>query len=239
MSVTQAALAIVGAIVGSSVLTMIAVWLWLRYRRLRRRRENGGSRSGSGSSRRASSLSGASSNPSRADISYPRSVGGTGYYGGGYGYGAYDADLKGEVLQTPRRPPEVAAAVSGGVGSEDEGERRGLGFLRGLQRGINGNGNRGKPKKIKFGLFPRPRGTNSPAAKEMAEADATTVGGSQRGSTATPPSLDAWLRAGAVSPFGVLEEEPGEPDGKGTDWPFGKDGPSSGSGGGSSDAARK
>lgn len=207
MSVTQAAVAVVGATVGSSLLTIGAVVLVLRYKRNRKRRR-------SALSRRATT------------IGYPAFAGsssGANYYepgayetrAGGVGFGA---DVK-EPL-----PTAVAAASRGSVGPTAVGY---------ATSGDPGDGGAGfhlrTPPRGKFTLFPRDKdeflagGSRGTTPDGGGGGDDAASPGEKRVSRFLPPSLDTWLRAGTVSPFGAIGKNTPSP-GKAQNWPLSRPG---------------
>ncbi|CAK7222071.1 hypothetical protein SBRCBS47491_004745 [Sporothrix bragantina] len=101
VSVTQAALAIVGAFVGSSLLTILAFYLVLRYKTNRKRR-------------RTRLIA------TRGDIGYPKVVDSDDDNGGKYGY---PIDLK--------DPPRKSVGGGGGTGEETSFEKPEAAYLRG------------------------------------------------------------------------------------------------------------
>ncbi|QBZ53802.1 hypothetical protein PoMZ_09492 [Pyricularia oryzae] len=171
VSVTQAALAVVGTFIGSSLISILVFYLILRYRRNRMAKDE----------------------KKRPPISYPHSfrkeASGLGAaYGstdnlvsrGGYNNNGYPNDVK----EPPYKPAGAAA-----------GSRENAGYP--LQRSSS---NYGDPVAIdnntpgaRFSLFPKPS-VQSP----------TDTTANPNGGTAAFPSLDTWLRAGQVSPFGTL-----------------------------------
>ncbi|KAK1772343.1 hypothetical protein QBC33DRAFT_510217 [Phialemonium atrogriseum] len=208
VSVTQAAVAVVGATVGSSLLTIGAVVLVLRYKRNRKRRR-------SALSRRATT------------IGYPAFAGsssGANYYEpGAYETRAGDgfgADVK-EPLPTAVpaasrvsvAPTAIGYATSGSPGGDG-----GAGFhLR-------------TPPRGKFTLFPRDKdeflagGSRGTSPDGGGGGDDDTAGpGEKRVSKFLPPSLDTWLRAGTVSPFGAISKNSPSP-GKAQNWPLSRPG---------------
>ena len=218
VSVTQAALAIVGAIIGSSLLTIVGFTLVLRYRRIKRRK-----------SRLEAS--------SRDNISYPAlaqtsNAGyGPGAFGGGGG-GATNAygfpfDLKEPPRAAPSGPlglqrnPEVRISRSSSSNASGVGAG-GVGFATsdyGPQAARVTSGDREfmlkDAPKGKFSLFPRAQDSPQPSASTLAAGSPQSQA---RGSKIFPPSLDTWLRAGTVSPFGTLQKDREKP--KRIDWPM-------------------
>ena len=228
VSVTQAALAIVGAIIGSSLLTIIGFTLVLRYRRIKRRK-----------SRLEAS--------SRDNISYPAlaqtsNAGyGPGAFGGGGGANnafGFPFDVKEPPRAAPSGPlglqrnPEVrisrsssssAASGVGGVAMSGAG----VGFATsdyGPQAARVTSGDREftlkDAPKGKFSLFPRAQDSPQPSASTLAAGSpqSRSPQSQARGSKIFPPSLDTWLRAGTVSPFGTLQKDREKP--KRVEWPM-------------------
>ena len=217
VSVTQAALAIVGAIIGSSLLTIVGFTLVLRYRRVKRRK-----------SRLEAS--------SRDNISYPAlaQTSNAGYGPGAFGAGANNAfgfpfDLKEPPRAAPSGPlglqrnPEVrisrSSSSASGVGVNMSG---GVGFATsdyGPQAARVTSGDReftlNDAPKGKFSLFPRAQDSPQPSASTLAAGSPQSQA---RGSKISPPSLDTWLRAGTVSPFGTLQKDREKP--KRVEWPM-------------------
>jgi hypothetical protein len=217
--VTQAAVAVVGATVVSSLLTIGAFVLVLRYKRNRKRRRT----------LRAAATDG---------ISYPALNGSSnGYEPGGYEANAgFPSDIK--------EPPRAVVAPDGG------GDRNTttIGYAT---SGHTANPSDGSsdfhlrtPPKGKFTLFPRSReeGERLRSASPNgsiggdSESNYSSGGGGgderasqqpqqQRASMMVPPSLDTWLRAGTVSPFGTLDKGNGTPIAKkGPNWPLSRKG---------------
>ncbi len=202
MSVTQAALAIVGAIIGSSLVTILAFMLILRYRRLKRRQ-----------SRIAAS--------SRNNISYPAL---SKTSNAGYGPNTYENQFGGprvvdangfpvEIKQPPRAAgmgqERVDSMSSYGSGSE----LMGLGFAT-SNYGQEAKNPASQDKNFTLKDAPKGKFSLFPQAKDDPQPSASTAVGSSpksqtRGSKIFPPSLDTWLRAGtSVSPFGTLQKGP-------------------------------
>ncbi|KAK3344165.1 hypothetical protein B0T25DRAFT_573124 [Lasiosphaeria hispida] len=244
LSVTQTALAVVGGIIGSSLLTVVAFFLILRYRRSRQRRRSAHMR---GASRAANisypELKGSSSNAAsggrvggyrasdvesnystddsgyRVDIKEPLpvavqgslsrsgTVNGRGTPGVGYALSYYG----------PGQPGAVNNNTSGG---------NGMGGVT-MSTGSNnkaGGFRLGDAPRGKFTLFPKSNNGSqenmSSASGPPSSAISTTMtassSGSGRGSPLQQqqprssksyiPSLDTWLRAGTVSPFGTIRK---------------------------------
>ena len=217
VSVTQAALAIVGAIIGSSLLTIVGFTLVLRYRRIKRRK-----------SRLEAS--------SRDNISYPAlaqtsNAGyGPGAFGGGAAANAYGFpfDLKEPPRAAPSGPlglqrnPEVRISRSSSSSSASGRGMGGVGFATsdyGPQAARVTSGDREftlkDAPKGKLSLFPRAQDSPQPSASTLAAGSPQSQA---RGSKIFPPSLDTWLRAGTVSPFGTLQKDGEKP--KRVEWPM-------------------
>ena len=227
---TQAALAVVGSIIASSLLTVGAFYLVLRLKRNRRRRSR--------------DLRGGGNN-----ISYPRSDASGTPYGSESSFVRYAAE-KGLAPPAPAAPaPVMAGANRASLGSVQDLPREGgvavvagspappvIGRPPGSRRGPGGSqGSNGGPSYALFPKTPSPSGRASPAGAHSREAsDAPSsrysgVGGSgPRGSavgigaamTSSPrpaPSLAQWLKSGTtVSPFGPLQQRTSHA------WPFDK-----------------
>lgn len=227
VSVTQAAVAVVGATVLSSLLTIGAFVLVLRYKRNRKRRRT---------LRAAAAGEG---------ISYPALNGASnGYEPGGYESNAgFPADIK--------EPPPAATANRN---SEDNGR---IGFATSGYDATISNRNRSDsnsndkdfhlrtPPKGKFTLFPKSReererqadagrsfspdgGDSESNYSSTSREDRAPSRQDERASRVLPPSLDTWLRAGTVSPFGTLNKnndaaQP-QPAKRGPNWPLSRQG---------------
>ncbi|KAK0613603.1 hypothetical protein B0T14DRAFT_569633 [Immersiella caudata] len=216
LSVTQTALAVVGGIIGSSLLTVAAFFLILRYRRNKR------SASRTNNTIGYPDLKGSSSNAT-----------GGGRIGGGYisddAESVYSTDANGyrRDIKTPmpiavrtslnsRAPtPGIGYAVSyytpkgaasGPIKSSNNnnGNNSNTSSMSGTTAGFQ----LGDPPKKQFTLFPKTTST--------VDLSTPTTGGSGRGtpqmtlqrtSKGFVTSLDAWIRAGTVSPFGTLKKE--------------------------------
>lgn len=173
VSVTQAALAVVGTFIGSSLITVLAFYLILRYRRNRMEKD------------------GKKRPPISSPHSFRKEASGLGAaYGstdnlvdrGGYNNNGYPNDVK----EQPYKPA-----------GDDFGGRDKVGYP--VQRSsstyddpvtINNN----NAPSARFSLFPKRSGQG------LAEPTANPTGGPE----SAVPSLDTWLRAGQVSPFGTL-----------------------------------
>ncbi|CAK7203048.1 hypothetical protein SEUCBS139899_005777 [Sporothrix eucalyptigena] len=232
VSVTQAALAIVGAFVGSSLLTILAFYLVLRYKTNRKRR-------------RTRLIA------TRGDIGYPKQLNDDNDSDNGGAYG-YPIDLK----DPPRR------SIGGGGGDEASFEKPEAAYMRGsggppnLNK-VQGEGGAGfgfaafgsgsgssmmaggagevagrkdsvpVNGRSSFSLFPKtpPTGeqgqqvTSQPAGAPAVSPSIYATGTSamtntlSRAATTTnnptraQPSLQQWLREGTVSPFGTLKRD--------------------------------
>lgn len=204
VSVTQAALAIVGAIVGSSLLTIAAFVVVLRYKRRRRDRR---------------SLAAA---PARSSISYypgrqRRPSGGGGAGGGGYGGddGGVNVDVK---------EPEPAV----------QPQRAGFAAVIGANRASFRLRTPPKGKYSVFprarDVGKRGEGAASPTSEysEANEKDKAR-GEARQSKMASPANLEKWLRVGTdVSPFGTLNAVSNGGQAKkqimGKNWPLGRKG---------------
>lgn len=200
VSVTQAALAVVGTFVGSSLLTILAFYLVLRHKQNRRRRSR------------------------ELAISYPRqNDDGAGSFGGSEtSFTQYATDIK-----VPRDPPPVMAGANrGSLGSVQD--LNGGGSLIGNPPAAAKKTTAAAAAPAAYGLFPKtpsPAGSNrqqqqpdSPTSRYSADVVSQPL--------KQQPSLQQWLREGTVSPFGTLRRD-GPAAGKsamggGPNWPFGK-----------------
>lgn len=214
LSVTQTALAVVGGIIGSSLLTVAAFVLILRYRRSKRRRSGLGSRS--------------------ADISYPDLKGSSDNAVGGGRIGGYNADDVESTYSTDtngfRRDIKepLPVAVRGSVTAASGRGTPGVGYALSYygphkeaeKTGISGTTAGGfqlsdPPKK--FTLFPRsssregsndggPLGSGISTTMTSSSGGNSPQQGQQRMSKSVFPSLDQWIRAGTVSPFATMKK---------------------------------
>lgn len=201
------------------MITAVAFVLFVRFRRHKDRLRRRGSGNGSGNRDNRYSLDKESiystdDNGFRADVkvappgpvavrgsigpSPVRAVPGSGRGGVGYAlsyYGPY-ADEKGKEQQKKNGSLSGSTAVGGGGGS--------TGFKLGTPpkppAAPMGGGGR-------FALFPTsPAGSVSAAGMNKSGA---APAGTGSGSDTPLPSLDAWIRAGTVSPFGALKKAVG------------------------------
>ncbi|KAH8899705.1 hypothetical protein GQ53DRAFT_741885 [Thozetella sp. PMI_491] len=209
VSVTQAALAIVGAIIGSSLVTILTFTLILRYRRIKRRQ-----------SRLAAS--------SRNNISYPAL---SKTSNAGYGPSMYESNFNNNGFPVDVKEPPRAAGVGGPMGLQRSNTTSSDGSVPTAPRvgyassdygsvpEANPNQDRefklNEAPKGKFTLFPRPQDDPQPTASTM-----NSTSPKPRGSKIFPPSLDTWLRAGTVSPFGTLQKSQNNTNK--SDWPMKK-----------------
>ncbi|OIW27166.1 hypothetical protein CONLIGDRAFT_645463 [Coniochaeta ligniaria NRRL 30616] len=185
VSVTQAALAIVGAIIGSSLLTVAAFVFVLRYKRRRRvRRSLAVGRSRGGDS-----------------IGYPGLQGSsTGVGGGDYEKGSYGVDIK-EPEPTAVQTQRVGFATAIGANrasfhlkTPPKGKYSVFPKSREASAGQQQQGDveAGSSPTSQYSLDNEKEKAQSEAAARQSRLD-------------SPPSLDKWLRAGTtVSPFGTL-----------------------------------
>jgi len=226
--VTQTALAVVGGIIGSSLLTIAAFVLIMRYRRSKRRRDQ----------LQASRV---------GNISYPDLKGSSSNAtGGGRIGGGYKADDAESVYSTDDNgypvdiKAPVAVAVRGSVNKININGRGapGVGYavsyygpqtkpqstnsnnvMSGTTATSGGGGGGGfqlsDPPKGKFSLFPKssskddlnsPQSGISTTMTESSDGRGTPQMRLQRTSKGLVPSLDAWIRAGTVSPFATLRK---------------------------------
>ncbi|KAK5661465.1 hypothetical protein OQA88_11366 [Cercophora sp. LCS_1] len=217
LSVTQTALAVVGGIIGSSLITVAAFVLILRYRRSKRRRSGLESRS--------------------ANISYPDLKGSSDNAVGGGRIGGYAASDAESTYSTDtngyrrdiKEPPTVAVRGSVNVGRNTPGVGYALSYYgptqqqqqqqqqekaTGMSGTTAGDGSGvfqlSDPPKGKFTLFPRSSSRedlNGPGSGISTTITSSSGGGSpQRMSKGVIPSLDQWIRAGTVSPFATLKK---------------------------------
>lgn len=175
VSITQAAIAIVASILGSSLLTILAFWCVLRVKRDRRRRSR--------------ELNG-------EKISYPQSQDkAQGSYDAPTAYGAngYPQDIKGPLsparTSTSSRYPDTAGGGGngGGIGYATSYDDRAPTILDNPPPAA-------ARKTNQFTLFPKSTPVSGAAVPQS--------GGSRN---SIPPSLQTWLKAGTVSPFGTLD----------------------------------
>ena len=158
---------------------------------------------------------------SNANISYPALAGSSNAGSGMLSYepDAYETRLGGNGFPVDMKEP---LGRSGGLSRSNtvmSGGNVGIGFATsdyGLPAASNGGEFQlREPPKGKFSLFPRKVETPSPSlASEnfgSSSPDISNVKNSTspkpRGSKMFPPSLDTWLRAGTVSPFGTLQKK--------------------------------
>lgn len=207
LSVTQAALAVVGGIVGSSLITVVVVVLVMRYRRKKQQRE--ALRMGGGSSSRGFGGMGRGSfGGGEENVTAVR--------GPAMGIGDYKmADYENESNYSSSSPPpssrysavgyppdkkEPVAPPAAAVlnRSNSSGERK---------PGVGTGGGPGgfklrdppAPKSNKFTLFPSPSSSASPKGSSGSP--------NARGSKSMFPTLDTWLRNGTtVSPFATVNK---------------------------------
>jgi hypothetical protein len=252
VSVTQAALAVVGAIIGSSLLTIVAFALVLRYRRTKLRQAE------------------VAASTTRSNIGYPALMGssnagsGVGYEPSAYetSYGmppktamtmnsnGFPMDIK-EPLPVLNRTNTVMSGANprprnnsgaGGMGGGPDNERiTGVGYATSdygpppqTTRTAYANPEEKEfqlrdPPKSKLSLFPRKMDEPSPPPagplprppQGSGPRSPKSTSPQQRGSKAFPPSLDTWLRAGTVSPFGTLGGAlPQKEEKRDTQWPM-------------------
>jgi len=211
VSVTQAALAVVGTFIGSSLLTIVSFYLVLRLRQNRRRRRS-----------------------QYPDISYPRKPSTDERYGSRLSFGdnGYPIDRK-----APLTSPLPVATRNSGVALIGDPPAAGK-----------------KSTNQYLSLFPKTPSTGDAAAGPnggvgMAQtigspSSSRYSGGPGEGqrdshqngaaSTKAAPSLQQWLNAGTVSPFGTLKKGSNEAArGPSPSWPLDKKtgGPQRGVGG--------
>jgi hypothetical protein len=206
VSVTQAALAIVGAIIGSSLLTIAAFVLVLRFKRRRRDRR---------------SL--AAARRSGGNIAYPGlQESSTGLGGRSYEKVSYGATVKDPepVAQRVGFAKAIGAnRASFHLGTPPKGKFS-L-FPRNPQEaGRRGDEEVGSPTS-EYSLE---------GEKEKAQSSAAAAA-ARRSNMYSPPSLDKWLRIGTnVSPFGTLNAVAGGQEkkavsvGMGKNWPLDRKG---------------
>ncbi|KAK3946423.1 hypothetical protein QBC46DRAFT_348998 [Diplogelasinospora grovesii] len=227
VSVTQAALAIVGGIIGSSLLTIAAFVCVLRYKKNRQEK------------RRTRLLA------ERGDmgVSYPapnlNNEKGLSGAGGGrvqsYGssvydnnnnsnYGGYQGDIKqplpaaqqqlGRSDSASSTASSTRGLVGGGggigvaLGGYGQGSR-GVGTTTVISA-TNRNGSTGKPGGFQLQDPPPPRAGKFSLFPQQNAGDEKTAGSTElnrASKMSTPPSLDTWLRAGTVSPFATLKKD--------------------------------
>ncbi|KAK0634990.1 hypothetical protein B0T17DRAFT_502584 [Bombardia bombarda] len=222
LSVTQAALAVVGGIVASSLLTIVAFVLILRYRRKKRRMTRLGKIS---------------------NIGYPAAAG-TEYKPADYEESNYsnDNDMpsppanNGFSVDVKEPLPAVVLGRNGSTLSRRSsgGAPKGVGYATSyygptpigvgagntVTAGVGGGGGGGglpfqlrSPPRGKFTLFPKSRDEFNSPRGAGASLSSSTMNGEmspeqqQRASKTSFPSLDTWLRVGTtVSPFATLQK---------------------------------
>ncbi|KAH6622795.1 hypothetical protein F5144DRAFT_339301 [Chaetomium tenue] len=227
LSVTQTALAVVGGIIGSSLLTGIVFVLVLRRKRNNKRRRlgRGGSESGINGNIGYPQLTGASNEA--YSISSSKKDYSTSDDGRSSTYSTDDAGFR--FPSDLKQPAATATSIP----------RKGVGYAvsyygpRKSTINTTTTTTRGPPPKFqlgnpppprtttqatqaataaaaavagggKFSLFPSPKATN-PTNTTPPTAAASTSGAGQRASSGSVPTLDRWLRDGTdVSPFGTL-----------------------------------
>ncbi|KAH8907307.1 hypothetical protein BR93DRAFT_928181 [Coniochaeta sp. PMI_546] len=206
VSVTQAALAIVGAIIGSSLLTIAAFVMVLRYKRRRRvRRSLAAGRGGD-------------------SIGYPGLQGSSSGIGGGYEKGgSYAVDIKEPEPAVQTQRVGFATAI---------GANRASFHLRTPPKGkysvfpsSKEDAGRRQQGDVDAGGSP-----TSEYSVEIEKEKANQGEAARQSRLDSPPSLDKWLRAGTnVSPFGTLNVITGGQAKKqmmAKNWPLGRNGSS-------------
>lgn len=212
LSVTQTALAVVGGIIGSSLITVAAFFLILRYRRKKR----------------------AGANSRGAKIGYPDLKGsssnatGGGRIGNGYisddAESIYSTDANG-FRPDIKTPMPVAVRTSLNDPPKNGRGTPGIGYAVSFyapKDGTNASGNNtnmsgttaggfqlSDPPKKQFTLFPKSTvdlTTPSTGMSSQSDGRGTPQATLQRTSKGFVTNLDAWIRAGTVSPFGTLKK---------------------------------
>lgn len=220
LSVTQTALAVVGGIVGSSLLTVAAFFLIMRYRRSKREKSGGATR---GTNIGYPDLKNSSSN-----------LTGGGRIGGGYNSddaeSVYSTDANGyrADLKTPQ-PIAVRTSLNPGInGRGTPGIGYAVSFYAPKVASTIVNNNKSSmsgttattansggfqladPPKKQFSLFPKSNEKGDLSSPDASPGDGrgTPQMTLQRTSKGFVTSLDAWIRAGTVSPFATLKRSP-------------------------------
>jgi hypothetical protein len=202
VSVTQAALAIVGAIVGSSLLTIVAFVMVLRYKRRKLVRRSLAAGRGGGS------------------IGYPGLQESSSGVGGGYERGDYSVDIKEPEPAVQTQRVGFATAI---------GANRASFHLKTPPKGKysvfpkNREGAGRQQGDVEAGSPTSEYSLENEKEKAQSEA-------ARQSRLDSPPSLDKWLRAGTdVSPFGTLNVITGGQTKKqirGKNWPLDRKGAS-------------
>lgn len=177
VSVTQAALAIVGAIIGSSLLTIAAFVMVLRYKRRRRVRLS------------------LAAGRSTVGIGYPGLQGSSSGVGGAYEEGAFAVDVKEPEPAVQTQRVGFATAI---------GANRASFHLKTPPKGKYSVFPRNKEaagqQRVDLEAGSPTSEYSLENEKERAQSNAV-----RQSRLDSPPSLDKWLRAGTnVSPFGTL-----------------------------------
>ncbi|KAK3684217.1 hypothetical protein B0T22DRAFT_469885 [Podospora appendiculata] len=214
VSVTQAALAVVGGVVGSSLLTIAAFVLVARYKKRAQQRRTPTRFAVRGSMIKSSPNFNTTNNNNTA-VALPYKLSdydAESNYDNGDNRPSTPPSMNANRYPTDVKPPGPAllgrsnsAGSAAGVGIATSYYSPGIGA-----RNMTGDGRGGvfqlkdPPRGAgagKFALFPRSRGElGSPQATNTATPVPSTGGGKV-------PSLDTWLRAGTtVSPFGTLQK---------------------------------
>lgn len=185
VSITQATLAVVGTFIGSSILSILAFYLILRYRRKRMGKDE----------------------KKRPEISYPHSFRKEAS-GLGAAYdstdilvsrdGYNDNGFPVETKEQPYKSGVGGGGAGGGGGGGGGGDK--VGYTP--QRSSSNYGEAtlvSNTPGTRFSLFPK-KNAQSPGENTDSRKSGPMSG--------VPPSLDTWLRAGQVSPFGSLAGKP-------------------------------
>ncbi|KAB5582388.1 hypothetical protein GE09DRAFT_1246046 [Coniochaeta sp. 2T2.1] len=205
VSVTQAALAIVGAIIGSSLITIFAFVMVLRYKRRRRYRR---------------SLAAAARREGGGSIGYPGPQGSSNDMAGSYEKSSsYPVDIK--PPEPTIQPQRVGFAKA--IGANRASFRLAEPPKRNLKYSVFPRSNQ-QPKDVEAaGVSPT---SEYSVDNEKKEAQ-------RQSKVDSPPSLEKWLRVGTnVSPFGtlnVISTTGGGGGGqarKNANWPLGRKGSS-------------
>ncbi|KAB5586182.1 hypothetical protein GE09DRAFT_56491 [Coniochaeta sp. 2T2.1] len=204
VSVTQAALAIVGAIIGSSLITIFAFVMVLRYKRRRRYRR---------------SLAAAARREGGGSISYPGPQGSSNDMAGSYGKSSYPVDIK--PPEPTIQPQRVGFAKA--IGANRASFRLAEPPKRNLNYSVFPRSSQ-QPKDVEAGGL-------SPTSEYSVDNEKKEA--LRQSKMDSPPSLEKWLRVGTnVSPFGTLNVISSSTGGgggqarKNANWPFGRKGSS-------------
>jgi hypothetical protein len=234
LSVTQTALAVVGGIIGSSLITVALFVLILRYRRNKRRTRLGirtpnisypdlkgssdnavgGGRIGGYAASDAESTYSTDDNGFRRDIKEPPAVAVRGSVNLAPGGGANGRGTPGVGYALSYYGPKETKSANAASNNNPMSGTTAAAAAPGRDGGEFQLGN---PPKGKFTLFPRSSSKEdlrSPRSG-LSTTMTSSSGGStpqmrlQRTSKGFVPTLETWIRAGTVSPFATLKKGAG------------------------------